>query len=348
MNYRNKTAAIYTILHLLVDFSTIFLASKVILGPRCTIANRGNVIIIYNLVAFAGQLPIGILSDAINKNRLLTALSCALICISYLLSPFFRLTSLIITALGNAIFHVGAGSDILQMSMPHAGLSGLFVSSGAIGVYLAYNAKGTLMSFLCPIIMFFACIFLFLTRTFFTPQKDEFKIRYEKPNILIFSAVFCFMLTIVIRSFLGMIMNFTWKTVPLLSALFILAVAFGKAIGGFVCDRLGYIKTATLSLLLSFLLFYFSFSIPLAGIFAVLFFNMTMPLTLTAIARVCNRKYGFAFGLTTFALALGFIPVVFGAGKLFSVPTLLCSVLLSLILFILGCAFAEMPKKGER
>ena len=348
MNYKNKTTAVYTILHLLVDFSTIFLVSKVILGPLCTIANRGNVIIAYNLIAFAGQLPIGILSDVIGKNRFLTALSCALICISYLLSPLFGWTSLVFAALGNAIFHVGAGSDILEMSMPKAGLSGLFVSSGAIGVYLAYKAEGTLISVLCPSVMLLACIFLLMTRTFFTPEKKEFKIHYKKPGLLIASAVICFMLTVVIRSFLGMIMNFSWKAMPLLSALFILAVAAGKAAGGFICDRFGYIKTAAISLSLSFILFCFSFSVPVAGIVAVLCFNMTMPLTLTAIAGVSNQKYGFAFGMTTFALAIGFIPTVFGAGKLFSVPSLLWSVLLSLILFILGCTLVTKAKKGER
>lgn len=93
--------------------------------------------------------------------------------------------------------------------------------------------------------------------------------------------------------------------------------------------------------------FAFSFDLWFAGIVAVLCFNMTMPLTLTAIAGVCNKKYGSAFGLTTFALAVGFMPVVFGTSGFFGLPLLTVMVAASLLFMVAGYVLLKI-KKGER
>lgn len=345
MSNKEKAATIYTLLHFLVDFTTIFLISGVLIGPTVGMTNRGYVIIAYNLIAFAGQLPIGMISDVIHKNRLVAALGCAFACVSYPISLISPWAACVLAAIGNGAFHIGAGSDILEMSMPKAGLSGLFVSSGALGVWLAYKAEGAIIIWLCPVVMLIAAVFLFASNKTYNPKERAFKIRYKKPNLIIILAVSCFMLTIVIRSLMGMVMNFSWKAVPALSFVFVFAVAAGKALGGFLGDRFGYIKTAVISLSVSLILFIFSFNHWAAGIVAVLCFNMTMPLTLTAIASVCNQKYGFAFGLTTFALAIGFIPVVFGANGWFGMPLLLGGVLASMVLLVLG--YILLRKKAD-
>lgn len=48
-----------------------------------------------------------------------------------------------------------------------------------------------------------------------------------------------------------------------------------------------------------------------AGILALLFFNMTMPLTLFLMWNEMREQPGLAFGVLTFALFLGFLPVYF-------------------------------------
>lgn len=336
MNNKRQTAIIYTILHFLVDFATVFLISGILIGPAVGMVNRGEVIIVYNLIAFAGQLPIGMVADALGKNSLVVALGCLLACISYPMSLISPWIACVLAALGNGAFHIGAGSDILKMSMPKAALSGLFVSSGALGVWLAYKAEASVAIWFCPVLMLIASIWLFVTYKVCKEEEKISKIRFEKPSAIVLLAVSCFALTIVIRSLLGMVMNFSWKTVPLLSFVFVMAVATGKALGGFLGDRFGYIKTAVISLAVSLVSFVFSFDYWALGIVAVLCFNMTMPLTLTAIAGVSNQKYGFAFGITTFALAIGFVPVVFGANDWFGVYIIAGGVFVSLILMVLG------------
>lgn len=53
-------------------------------------------------------------------------------------------------------------------------------------------------------------------------------------------------------------------------------------------------------------------AVPVAGVGAVLLFNMTMPITLWAMAKVFPAAKGFAFGTLTFALFIGFLPVYLG------------------------------------
>lgn len=345
MNNNIKTGVVYTILHLLVDFTTVFLVCGLLIGPEIGIVNRGEVIITYNLIAFAGQLPIGMIADMLRRNRLLVAIGCALSAIAYPVAFIYPWIGCILASLANGVFHIGAGAEILKISMPKAAMSGLFVSSGAFGVWLAYNVSGKFVIWLCPVVMVVAgCLLLFFDKD--TEDNDiSDRLTFGKPDFIILLAVSCFMLTIVIRSLLGMVMDFSWKAVPVLSLLSVLAVVSGKAIGGYLGDRFGYIKTAVISLGISLLCFAFSFDYWIWGIIAVLCFNMTMPLTLTAIAGVSNKKYGFAFGLTTFALAIGFVPVVFGAKDWFGIPLLLGGSFLSMLLLV--CGFLLLKKQNN-
>ncbi len=340
MTSRIRTVTLYTVLHFFVDFTTIFLISGVLLGPGARIADRGNVIILYNLVAFAGQLPMGILSDMIRKNSAFAAAGCLMACLSYplvLVSPW---AACILTALGNGAFHIGAGCEVLKISMPKAGASGVFVSSGAFGVWLAYRVSHNPFRWLLPVIMLISFLVLILWC-----RQDKSKrsstLKFEKPKISVVLAVSFFMLTIVIRSLLGMIMNFSWKEVPVIGFLSVMAVVMGKALGGFLGDKFGYLKTAMISLGISLVCFVIGFDYPITGIIGILCFNMTMPLTLAAIANVSGEKYGFAFGLTTFALAIGFIPVVFGANSLFTPAFLFVFVSVSLFLIYAGYRVLE-------
>ena len=49
-----------------------------------------------------------------------------------------------------------------------------------------------------------------------------------------------------------------------------------------------------------------------AGVAALFLFNMTMPVTLWAMVQLLPGAKGFSFGLLTFGLFIGFIPVYLG------------------------------------
>lgn len=47
----------------------------------------------------------------------------------------FGITSCLIAGIGNAMFHIGGGIDVLNISDKKATLSGIFVSTGALGIF---------------------------------------------------------------------------------------------------------------------------------------------------------------------------------------------------------------------
>ena len=107
-----------------------------------------------------------------------------------------------------------------------------------------------------------------------------------------------------------------------------LAVVFGKMLGGIVGDKIGFKKISMISLVIAAVCFIFAFDNPVLGILAILFFNMTMPITLTALCNILHNNKGMAFGLLTFALFIGAIPVFQGYVDIIFTPYRLCIITL--------------------
>ena len=82
-------------------------------------------------------------------------------------------------------------------------------------------------------------------------------------------------------------------------------------------DAVGPRRAAGWSLALAAALYLFS-GHAAPGLLAVFLFNMTMPMTLWAAARVLPGAKGFAFGLLTFALFIGYLPVYLGWPAVFA------------------------------
>ena len=68
-----KITFIYSIAHFLVDLSCVILVSNLIKNNLNSEMSIFYVIIIYDIVAFALQLPIGIIADKLNKNAIVAA-----------------------------------------------------------------------------------------------------------------------------------------------------------------------------------------------------------------------------------------------------------------------------------
>ena len=114
-----------------------------------------------------------------------------------------------------------------------------------------------------------------------------------------------------------------------------------------VGDKFGFIKISVFSLILSAILFTGSFYSSICGILAVLLFNMTMPITLTSLANIFNNNKGLAFGLLTFALFSGVIPVFLGYTEVLFNPIGLFTITIisAIILFIGLKGYNELMEK---
>lgn len=308
-----KIMLVYSTIHFIVDFSCAVLVANIITPQLTGSFSLFLAIVIYNFFAFAIQLPIGILADKINKNALCSALGCVLVILAFGISKF-GIISCLVAGIGNAMFHIGGGIDVLNVSNKKAALSGIFVSTGALGTFL-----GSIITNISFNINYFTILILLLSTIaliwLYTQIKNKLNNKVPLvPNInkkeLI--VIICLILTVCIRSYVGSILSFSWKSNYILALLFVFGVILGKMFGGLLGDKFGFINVSVFSLILSAILFTGAFDSSICGILAVLLFNMTMPITLISLANIFNNNKGLAFGLLTFALFLGAVPIFWG------------------------------------
>ncbi len=318
----------YCVLHFIVDFCCAFFVLSMSFG-----GSRMTAFIVYNFCAFALQMPLGILADRFDRNAVIASGGCILVAIGAIVP--IPIAAVAVMGIGNAMFHVGGGVDVLNMSDKKCAPLGLFVSPGAVGLCLGKMLCGKIpTAVLCAILLLAAVAVLLKSKAVFDSQASG-NCRLSMPRIspLLAFSVLCLFTVVVLRSFAGMSFTFDWKaSVPALVT--VGCVALGKALGGFAADLAGTKIASILSLGICAVLFLFSNNM-LCGLAALLLFNMTMPITLWETARIFPNAKGFSFGLLTFALFIGFLPVCFGSSALSTVMSAGISAL-SLILLLLG------------
>ncbi len=322
--------ALYSLAHFAVDFSCAFLLFRLASGsPDWALG-----LLLYNFCAFAMQMPLGAVADRLNRNGLVAAAGCVLTALSPLLPAALPLA--VAAGIGNALFHLGGGLDTLNDSTKRAAALGIFVSPGALGLALGTlcGKTGILPLWLPSLtLLALAAAILLLCRRTCGSLRSENALPdlgcAGRPAVLV-----PLFLVVVLRSYMGMQQSFPWKAdwaLPLT-----LMLVLGKAVGGFLSDRLGPRRASAASLTAAAVLYMFC-TLPLPGLLAVLLFNMTMPITLWAAARLLPGAKGFTFGLLTFALFLGFLPSYLGWPSLLTTPAAYAAVtVISLGLLGLG------------
>ena len=329
---------IYSIIHFVVDLSCATLVLGVLSPKIDSITTGFMVILLYDFFAFATQFPIGVIADKINKNAILSAIGCLIIIVAYGISKYVILAS-IIAGIGNALFHVGGGIDVLNISKKRATLPGIFVSTGAMGIFLGSKLGKVGMSkyyILIISLLLSIIVLLWLFNAIKDDIKNEFVIIPKLDNNKVI-AILCLIITVAIRSYVGLILVFDWKNTFVLALISIFAIVFGKMIGGIIGDRIGFIPISFISLGVASILFLFSFNSAIIGILAIFFFNMTMPITLTAIANILPNNKGMAFGILSFSLFIGLVPALFDNKLLLFNPVGLFTItIISAIILYIG------------
>ena len=306
---QDRKLLLYSIAHFWVDLSCAFLVYRTLLdSPDLVMC-----LLLYNFCAFAMQMPLGLLADRWNCNGRIAAIGCLLTAAAYL-SPLPLLTATV-AGMGNALFHLGGGIDVLNDSQSKAAALGVFVSPGAVGLFVgtAWGSGTALALWVAPAgLLLLAAVTLYRVGGLSgnapfdpSPAKDYL------PLLPLFAVV-------VLRSYMGMNQAFSWKGTGGWALILTLALVSGKTAGGFLMDRLGSRKASAVSLLASAILYFCD--VPVLGTLAVFLFNMTMPITLWAAVKVTPGVKGFAFGLLTFGLFLGYVPTWLGWHSLLNKP----------------------------
>ena len=216
----------------------------------------------------------------------------------------------------------------LRGGLDRAAPAGIFVAPGALGLGfgMSFGARGNLGS-VWPLVALTVVTLLLVLRyrgvgarramdPSFASGLQQPKVRYA------YLAVSLLLVSIAVRSLVGLSAARGYTRTELLVLGIPLVAFLGKSLGGFVADRLGWIETSVVALLLSLAPIAFRSSTLwlLAGLLA---FQMTMPVTLTAVARLLPHRLATAFGWTCLALIIGALPTMLPGGAPLCVRSLL-------------------------
>lgn len=297
--------SVYSIAHALIDASCAAIIAADIASGKADLRQISFYVVLYNTIAFALQAPLGFIADRIRKPAETAVIGCLLVLTGVLTYSTISF-AFIIAGLGNALFHLGGGITVLNLRPGKASLPGIYVSTGAIGLLMGtLTGKSVHFSILpLAVLLVAASVIIFCIKRPHINYNFKAEVNFHKFNIILIS-IFA---SIAIRSLVGFMLAYPWKSDTFLLIAFTIAVASGKAFGGILGDRLGWRRVTICSLLISAPLFILGMNIPLLAILGVFLFNMTMPITLTAIFDILTGYSGFAFGLTTLALIIGAFP----------------------------------------
>ena len=284
-----------------------------------------SAVVVYNTLAFSTQCLVGLLLDRVLK-RDRTRSDYLMLCgtvqaaamflvAAAAIYPFGLMMKAVLIGLGNSVFHVAGGSVTLDRSGGKAAPLGIFVAPGAFGVTVGTLYPGS-VDIICAAlgIAAVACFGIYRRSVFYVDLEGSaapnaagkayaagaFTMMPAKSDPILSVAFLTF--AVAVRAIGGSAAEFTWKTGAAASLLLTLFVFLGKALGGFVCDRLGVVKPAIASIATAAILTaFFAWSMPLSLI-GQLLINLSMPVTLWLMYRHIPDYPGLAFGLAASAL----------------------------------------------
>ncbi len=342
----------FSVAHFVVDFACAFLLFRMEGLNAISYQHAALLFVAYNALAFGLEVLIGSFCTARNQWRISitgVALVALALVIGWKISSLFSANhqdlatssveaglahiatstnssrglllwlslASVLAGIGNASFHVGGGVDSLSRNIGKYWRSGVFISTGSLGIALGVIAGGNPDSFsfarvfgllaFCTVLLFASSLIARVetseTRTDF-PQVAE---PFDNRPILLF-VTSCALYVIFVRSALGFFapVEFQIRTDILTNGLALATGAFlGKFVGGFLADFISARAIGSLALILSIPALIFSDSFVVFW-FGVFFLNTTTSITLVSTAQGCRGRNGFAFGLTTLALLIGF------------------------------------------
>ncbi len=324
-------------MHFIVEIVCFFYLSRV--------TNNSPVVwlipFIYDGFAFVPQSIIGYISDKFPKINI-GLIGVFLLVIAYLIYSLTGLPiylSLIILCLGNACLHVAGAEDTLKSSNGKLSPAAIFVSGGSFGVISGKLLAKTSLNPLFLIIAILTIIpFVLLSKTYINKENNTNKFDYVKNDINPILVILVAVLVVIIRGYMGYGIPTSWNKTVVQLVIFFCTMGLGKALGGILSDIFGIRKVAIFSTLIAIPFLCFGDNIMIVSLIGVMFFSMTMAITLGILVSKLKKTPGLAFGLTTIGLFLGTVPIFFIKVNMISniiiiiVASILCALVLGYIL----------------
>ncbi|MEQ1692516.1 MAG: hypothetical protein ABMA00_14600 [Gemmatimonas sp.] len=297
----------YGILHFLVDAvgaATVF----AILG-RTGVGLDAPLLLVYGLISFASRPVLGLVVDANFSARSAAVFGSALVAMGSTLLSRTPFAAVITLGIGNALFHVGAGSICFRLKPGLAGPSGVFAAPGALGVFVGTVLGARALT--QPWIIAMALVVTAgMSLTLAEPSQEQ--ATFTADRSVSDGPIALLLLSIASISLAGFVFRFPWQATPSLAAVVVMAVVVGRALGGLLADRFGWRRIALGGLLFSIPFLAGGMANVVSGVLGLALLNLALPVASTAVFTTLRTHPAFAFGLVSLALIAGGLPALVG------------------------------------
>jgi len=379
---RNLTLSVLTLGHFAVDLACLYFYFTNF--PQSGLVPILGSALLYNFLAFALQAPIGYFFDRFPAKRS-TTIGILFIVGGYFLGMWqLRVPGLVLCGLGNAFYHVGGSIGIARTDTKGLRDSGIFVSAGALGVSFGtwlstgYGLPKGFFSGETYWLLLLLIVLLLFQMAVRSPIREATPAFSPGTNAIL---LILSLLAVFIRSLGGLFFPTSYKEVFALSSpaalsLFLSVMAsgivafLGKFFGGFISGtctallhkiipkktidlRTGNYLFGIMTLSLSAICLTFAGHIPFFSFVGILCFHAAMPVTLFELYCILPDRPGFAMGLSTVMLFLGYLPHEFcslnalPASLILFLLTLLAIICMSASLWIYRNANQTQKKGGN-
>lgn len=277
----NLQPLLWGLLHGLNDFAAGFMLANYTYHHQAE--NSFLLIVIYSIIGFGGQLPVGFWLDYKKQIKLFAAASITLLPVSILLFFINAETAIIFSGLASAFVHVTGGAVCLQVHQDKTGPLALFTAPGVLGLtiggVLGKFSEHSLWLVVVAVLMVGLMIWKNNLPLYKPAAKKQSELDAHDFIMLGILLLMCF------RSFIFDIINHVAQHYE--NGILIIGIsAFsGKIIGGFIADKIGWKKFIYISLPIALLLFQFGKENIYALAFGIACLQSSVPITLLLMSR---------------------------------------------------------------
>ena len=294
--FKNKQPILWGILHGLNDFAAGFMLANYTLTHNNSDAFL--FIVIYSIIGFGGQLPVGFWVDHKKQVKPFAFASLILLLLAVMAYFISAETGIIVSGLASAFVHVTGGAICLQVNENKTGPLALFTAPGVLGLTLGgvLGQYGVWQLAIIGVLIIPVAFLIIKTKLPSYQQQEKKESELDAHDWLMLSIllIMCF------RSFIFDVINRVAHDFE--NGILIIGIAAfaGKIIGGFVADRIGWKKFVYISLPLALLLFQFGKENIYALAFGIACLQSSVPVTLLLMSRSLPQ-----YPATATALSLG-------------------------------------------
>lgn len=300
---------LYFYIHLIVEVVCFYYITT-LYGDN---AYMWTLALMYDALAFVPQSIIGYLNDKFSKINF-GIIGVVLLVIALLttgLGISGKYLGVIILCLGNCFLHIDGAETTLKSSNGKLSHSAIFVGGGSFGVIIGKLLARINLSWIIILMLCLTIIpFILLAKTY-PIEKDCKDFNYHSKKMLPWLIIILTVFVVIVRGYIGYGIPTSWNKTTFQTFMLFSIMGIGKCLGGIVADMIGVKKTALLSTILAIPFLLCGNNYMLVSLIGVMFFSMTMSITLAILVSVLKKTPGLAFGLTTIGLFLGTLPIFF-------------------------------------